>query len=118
MKKLLALAVVAGLLVASVAFAQVYEKGMNMFEMAGKVEKYESYDTPKEGGLIGRLYVYPHGGDPAKDSKKIYITKETEIVKKEGGAGAASDLTAGAVVLVRYKKVNDDMLRASKVELK
>lgn len=116
MKKLLALAVMAGLLVSSVAFAQVYEKGMNMFEMAGKVKNYEPYDKEKDDGLIGRLYVYPHGKDE-KDAKKLYISKDTEIVKADGAASVA-DLKEGTVVLVKYKKVSDDMLKVSKVEIK
>jgi hypothetical protein len=108
MKKLVIVAFVIGaFLVGSFALAQVYDKGGGIFEMAGKVTKYEAYDAKKPDGKIGRLYVVPHGKEAKAgdtEEKKFYITDQTKLMKGTAVATPVNDLKAETVVKVRYKK--------------
>ncbi len=111
MKKLLIVTLImSGLLIASLAIAQVYEvqgkKGV--YAMGGSVDKYEPYEAKKDDGKLGKLYVFLP--EKKEDSKKLYVTDKTKITLKAGATATVAQLAPGAAVQVEYKKTTSDDL--------
>ncbi|MBZ0273160.1 hypothetical protein K8I61_14070 [bacterium] len=120
MRKLIVFAVAIGVFTASFAFAQVYDKGGGIFQMAGKLSKdYEAYPDKKPDGKIGRLYAVPHGKDENQEDvdKKFYVTEDTKITLKKGGTATVKDLVKDTIVLFTYKKDSQANLIVREVEI-
>lgn len=117
-KTILVALIAVGLLLPSLALAQVYNQSDGTWKMAGFVEKYDPYEAPKADGKIGRLYVIPHDKKKEREAKKLYVTSSTTITDKGGAKKSIGDIKPDTVVMVHYsKEMKADNLILKSIEI-